>query len=91
MKSAGWGPNVRRGTWNWSRREGGLYAAPQPYRELISRLQDDIRNRMQELMLGDLAFSRDEPIPPQYQDLVDRFQQVLATEGKARVKPAKPK
>jgi hypothetical protein len=37
---------------------------------------------MQELLLGQQTFSRDEPIPPQYQDLVDRYYQVLATEGK---------
>jgi hypothetical protein len=47
---------------------------------------------MQELMLGDLASSRDEPIPPQYQELVDRYHQVLATEGKEklRAKPTTP-
>jgi hypothetical protein len=33
-------------------------------------------------MLGDLASSRDEPIPPQYQELVDRYYEVLATAGK---------
>jgi hypothetical protein len=44
---------------------------------------------MQELMLGDLASSRDEPIPPQYQELVDRYHQVLATEGKEKLQ-AKP-
>ena len=38
---------------------------------------------MQELMLGDLASSGDEPIPPQYQELVDRYHQVLATEGQS--------
>jgi hypothetical protein len=37
---------------------------------------------MQELLLGDLLSSGDEPIPPQYQDLVDRYYQALATEGK---------
>lgn len=91
MKSAGWVANTKRGNWNWTRRAGGLYTAPQAYRPMISRLQDDIRNRIQELMLGDLAFSRDEPVPPQYQELVDRFQQVLATEGKSRPKPVKEK
>jgi len=41
-------------------------------------------------MLGELASSRDEPIPPQYQDLVDRYHQVLSSEGKQR-KKAEPK
>ncbi len=35
---------------------------------------------MQELMLGDLSAGADEPIPPQYQELVDRYYRVLATE-----------
>lgn len=86
MKGGGWSPNVRTQGWRWNRLSGGRYAAPDAYRAVIDRIQDDIRNRIQELMLGDLAFSRDEPIPPQYQELVDRFQQVLATEGKDRAK-----
>ena len=32
--------------------------------------------------------SGDEPIPPQYQDLVDRYYQVLASEGQKK-QPAK--
>jgi hypothetical protein len=85
MKKGGWGETVR-GNWKWARTEGGYYAAPVGYRVLLSRIQESIRNRMQELMLGDLASSRDEPIPPQYQDLVDRYYQVLATEGKEKMK-----
>jgi hypothetical protein len=89
MKKGGWG-DTARDNWKWTRTAGGNYAAPGGYRVLISRMQESIRNRMQELMLGDLASSRDEPIPPQYQDLVDRYYQVLATEGKEKMKPAAP-
>jgi hypothetical protein len=85
MKRGGWSGNVRSRGWQWVRVEG-YYAAPAGYRILISRMQDSIRNRMQELMLGDLVSSRDEPIPPQYQELVDRYHQVLATEGKEKMK-----
>ena len=88
LARGGWGDTARRGGWNWGRTEGGYYAAPAGYRVHIARMQDAIRNRMQELLLGDFASSRDEPIPPQYRDFVDRFQQVLATEGKEKlVKP----
>ena len=89
MKKAGWGPEMKKG-WNWSRVEGGYYAAPAAYRILISRLLDATRGRIQDLMLGELASSRDEAIPPQYQDLVDRYHQVLSSEGKQR-KKAVPK
>jgi hypothetical protein len=86
MKKAGWAPDVARSGWRWNRVEGGYYVAPIGYRSLLSRLSSDVRTRMQELMLGDLAFSRDEPIPPQYQELVDRYYQVLAAEGKEQPK-----
>lgn len=87
MKKAGWGPELRVGGWHWSRLDGGYYAAPAPYRPLIARILVAIRGRMQEIMLGEQAFSRDEPIPPQYQELVDRYYQVLASEGKESALP----
>ena len=72
--------------WNWARIEEGYYSAPAAYRVMISRLEGAIRGRIQDLMLGELASSRDEAIPPQYQDLVDRYHQVLSSEGKKRKK-----
>jgi hypothetical protein len=89
MKKAGWSPERKKG-WDWTRVEGGYYAAPAAYRNLISKLLDATRGRIQDLMLGELASSRDEAIPPQYQDLVDRYHQVLSSEGKQR-KKAEPK
>jgi hypothetical protein len=82
LKRGGWGT----GSWKWGRTDGGYYAAPGGYRVLISRMQESIRNRMQELLLGDLASSRDERIPPQYQEFVDRYYQVLAAEGREKMK-----
>jgi hypothetical protein len=92
MKKGGWGPEVRTGGWRWARLEAGYYQAPGPYRVVLARLLAQVRGRMQELMLGDLAASRDEPIPPQYQELVDRYYQILATQGKEqlRAKPISP-
>lgn len=82
MQKAGWGPELKKNGWTWGRTEGGYYVAPGGYRVLLSRLLSSVHGRMQELMLVDLASSRDEPIPPQYQELVDRFHRILATEGK---------
>ena len=94
-EKGGWGPDLARGGWKWTRIEGGYYRAPGGYRSAPgSLLAADIDGRMQELMLGDLASSRDEPIPPQYQEFVDRYYQVLATEGKesgSRVQAVAPK
>jgi hypothetical protein len=89
MKLAGWGPEVRGRGWQWNRTEGGFYQAPGGYRVHLSRLLTSVRGRMQELMLGDLASNRDEAIPPQYQELVDRYYRVLATAGKEKLQ-AKP-
>ncbi len=79
MRKGGWSVD-RRGVWRWTRTDRGYYVAPARYRVLISRLASSLRARMQELMLGDLTAGSDEPIPPQYQDLVDRYYQVLASE-----------
>ena len=89
MKKAGWSPDMQKRGWNWARIEGGYYSAPAAYRVMISRLLDATRGRIQDLMLGELASSRDEAIPPQYQDLVDRYHQVLSSEGKQRKKKDK--
>ncbi|HEX5447141.1 MAG TPA: hypothetical protein VFW87_25215, partial [Pirellulales bacterium] len=81
MKRAGWDGNLVGLRWAWNLREGGYYSAPMPYRRLLSRLVSSLRAQMQELMLGDLLATGDEPVPPQYQDLVDRYYQVLAGAG----------
>ncbi|HEV3003533.1 MAG TPA: hypothetical protein VGX78_03690, partial [Pirellulales bacterium] len=87
MRKAGWSVD-RRGVWRWARTDRGYYVAPARYRTLISRLASSLRSRMQELMLGDLAAGGDEPIPPQYQDLVDRYYRVLASERREPARPA---
>ncbi|HVW36869.1 MAG TPA: DUF4175 family protein, partial [Pirellulales bacterium] len=92
MRQNGWSLDDVRRAWNWNRLAGGLYSAPRAYRPLISRLSASLRARMQELMLGDLTAEGDEPIPPQYQDLVDRYYQLLAAEkqGADKRPPATP-
>jgi hypothetical protein len=82
MRKAGWGGDRARSNWAWGRNTGGTYAAPARYRMLLARVADSLRARMQEYLLGDMQATGDEPIPPQYQDLVDRYYRVLAAEGK---------
>ena len=78
-RKAGWSPD-RRPRWDWKSTVAGYYVAPARYHVLLSRLSSSLRARMQELMLGDLSASGDEPIPPQYQELVDRYYRLLATQ-----------
>jgi hypothetical protein len=82
MRKAGWGGEIARSNWAWGRATGGTYAAPARYRLLLARAADSLRARMQEYLLGDTQATGDEPIPPQYQELVDRYYRVLAAEGK---------
>lgn len=78
----GLGDARRTGNWNWAQ-VNGFYQAPANYKRLVQRLQASLRNQLQELVLGEQISQRDEPTPPQYQELVDRFQQVLTIEGKS--------
>jgi hypothetical protein len=78
----GLGDSRKAGSWAWVRVDSGYYAAPASYKRVIVRLQATLRGQLQELILGEQISQRDEPTPPQYQDLVDRFYKVLAVEGK---------
>jgi hypothetical protein len=82
MRKAGWAGDIARSRWAWGRNTGGAYAAPARYRLLLSRVAESLRSRMQEYLLGDTQATGDERIPPQYQELVDRYYRVLAAEGK---------
>lgn len=65
----------------WLVADTGAYQAPAAYGVALRRLSATVQDRMQEIMLADLQYSGDEPVPPQYQDLVDRYYQVLVTKG----------
>jgi hypothetical protein len=79
MKRVGWG-NTNERKENWVLVDG-LFRSPASYRMHLLRLQSAVQARIQELMLGDLLDSSDEPIPPQYQDLVDKYYRVLSNRG----------
>ena len=46
----------------------------------------EVQAHIQELILGELSSNPDEPTPPQYEQLVERYYQVLAT-AKKGMKP----
>lgn len=79
MRENGWSPGAVRRNWSWVR-TGTRYSPPVAYHRELKRLATSVRLRIQELMLGDMTAAGDEPIPPQYQDLVDRYYQILASE-----------
>ena len=83
MAKAGFGLNVdrtKRGV-NWGL-VNDYYAYPVNYAPALIHLQEDIQERIQTLILGDLGNVADEATPPKYQELVDRYYEVLSRSGK---------
>lgn len=88
MKKSGWGNTDQNRLNSWVRIDG-RFQAPAAYRIHLAKLQAAVQGRMQELMLGDLLSAGDEPIPPQYQDFVDKYYQVLSRRA-SPARSAKP-
>ena len=90
MKKAGLGVNGQRNAFNW-----GLvndhYAAPGAYAVNLIRVQEEVQARIQNLLLGDISTATDDATPPKYQDLVERYYQVLSKEGGKKPEIRSPK
>lgn len=71
----------------------GRYDAPAGYRGALLHLQEDVQQRIQTLILGDLGNVSDDATPPKYQDLVERYYEVLSKSSKpeASTKGTAPK
>ena len=84
MAKAGFGLDVDRTkrAVNWGL-VNGYYAYPVAYNYGLIHLQEDIQERIQTLILGDLGNASDEATPPKYQELVERYYEVLSRSGKA--------
>lgn len=54
------------------------YVAPGGYMVALTNIQEDVQNRIQTLLLGDMGRMTDDAAPPAYQGLVDRYYQVLS-------------
>lgn len=80
MKAAGWGEGALNRRWGWGI-EGSRYGAPVAYHRSSKRVVEELHNRIQELILGDLLSGNDEATPPQYEKLVERYIQVLSGAG----------
>ncbi|MFM9965800.1 MAG: hypothetical protein ACKV2Q_31855 [Planctomycetaceae bacterium] len=91
MVKAGFGLDVdrtKRGV-NWGL-VNGYYAAPVAYSHGLIHLQEDIQERIQTLILGDLGNASDEATPPKYQELVNRYYEVLSRQGGKAAPAGKP-
>ncbi len=83
MTKAGFGLDVDRTkrAVNWGL-VNGYYVYPAGYNFALLHLQEDIQERIQTLILGDLGNASDEATPPKYQELVNRYYEVLSRSGK---------
>jgi hypothetical protein len=75
MRDAGWGNFA--GGWHWAWHDGH-YGAPDIYHETLRLIVELLQDQAQELLLSDLVANRDEAVPPEYKELVERYYKVLA-------------
>ena len=82
MKKAGFGidENRTRRDVNWGITDG-RYDAPTGYNLAIIHLQEDVQERIQTLILGDLGNISDDATPPKYQEFVEKYYEVLSRQG----------
>jgi hypothetical protein len=85
MKKAGFDATSPGSSLTWQFVDG-RYASPNSYKKVLSLLQEDVQLRMQSLLLGDLNASPDDATPPKYQELVERYYQVLSRDSGRKVK-----
>ncbi len=66
--------------WDWMIGPDGYYVAPEPYHTSLRFVVESLQRHMQELILADLLSSRDAAVPPEFEDFVSRYLQVLAAD-----------
>ena len=77
MAAGGWNPAVSH--WAWGVGPANVRAVPAGYVTVLHGLAITIQDRLQNLILKDLASARDEATPPQFRALVERYYEVLST------------
>ena len=78
MRAQGWGTNVTR--WDWTRATD-YYAVPGVYDASLATIETELRETVREFVLRELVAAGNEPTPPQYKELVERYFQVLSQQG----------
>jgi hypothetical protein len=88
MKKAGLGINGARNRFDWGL-VNNRYEAPASYVRPLLNLQEEVQARIQNLLLGDISSAADDATPPKYQDLVERYYQVLSGTPKTQISNSK--
>ncbi|HET6424714.1 MAG TPA: hypothetical protein VFG20_13580, partial [Planctomycetaceae bacterium] len=90
MKRQGFNLESGRVTADWQLTDGH-YQAPAVYTARLVAVQEEIQTRIQSLLLGEFASRTDDLAPPQYQNLVERYYQVLSRDTGSRRESAPAK
>ncbi len=83
MSDAGWGQARTRWGWEHSANHainGYSYVAPPAYHHELTRMVEKLQRTVRELLLSDLMASGHEAVPPRFEQLVERYFEVLAHE-----------
>jgi hypothetical protein len=79
LESGGWHGGV--GHWDWGTDLYGHRLAPGSYTTALGSVTIQLHDRIQDLILKDMASARDEATPPEFKELVDRYYEVLSKDS----------
>ena len=71
------------GGWHWDADRRG-YAVPERTVAALKGVSFQIKERVQDMILKDLASARDEATPPMFREMVDRYYEVISKGGRAK-------
>lgn len=80
MRQAGWETDRLRRRWDWESGAAGYRAVPDDYHRYLQDITGELLAQIQELVIGRHLADREEPVPPQYRRLVERFYEVLSAD-----------
>ncbi|MFV0444527.1 MAG: hypothetical protein ACK5Q5_13235, partial [Planctomycetaceae bacterium] len=61
--------------------KGTALLAPMALKRLLNEAADELRQQIHELILADLREASDSPVPPEYEQLVEKYLKLLSTEA----------
>ena len=77
LEEGGW--HTAGGHWRWTADARGHRFVPAGYTSALKSVTIKIHDKIQGLILRDMAAARDEQTPPEFKEMVDRYYKVLST------------
>ena len=76
LEAGGWHGGASH--WDWAFDTHGYRAVPVVYTNALGSVTAHLHDKIQDLILKDMASARDEATPPEYKELVERYYEVLS-------------